>query len=121
MEPRLLQADHLQSEVDTLTKEFHYLCELQQQQKGELTSLRSQSQEAWQWWNKCASLEREKERDSKELNSLRQALGVCQARVRETEAESSEKEVELQAMHVRLEEERERAWNKIKVMETRKL
>lgn len=115
LEPRLQRVSQLQVEVDSLAKRCHQLKELHQQQRTKVASLQCQSQQGWEWKVQSAALLREKEDSARRTHGLQQALGACQARLRELEKEGSIKELEVQKLHLQLEQERERAWCKMKV------
>ena len=115
MEPRLQRAEQVHLEMESLSREFHLLGEICQQQKDQIISLQSQSQHSWEWRTKCALLHKEKEEGLRKIHGLEQALGACQARLKELEREGSCKELEISELRVHLEEERACAWNKMKV------
>ena len=98
-----------------LARKYHKLQELYQQEKGRVVSLQSQSRQGWEWQARCLSLQRENEEDRKRLHALELGLGACQGRLKETEEECARKQQKLDKLHLQFEEERGRAWCKMKV------
>ena len=115
LEPRLQQADQLQSEISSLSREFQHLGELYRQQQEETLSLRSQHRQWWEWKVKCGVLQRERDDALRKVQGLVQTMEACQGQLKELEEDKSRKEAELEKLQIQLKEERGHAWNKIQV------
>lgn len=99
-----------------LARKYHKLQALYQQEKGRVVSFQSQSsRQGWEWQARCLSLQREKEEGHKRLHTLELGLGACQGRLKEVEDECARKQQKLDKLHLQFEEERGRAWCKMKV------
>lgn len=111
----LEQAGNLRREVKELTSQLHVLSNLYQQQNDRLQSFRLLSQQEAEWKAKMAALAQEKDEAVWENLKLRQQLEGCKAQLEEHELEKQYWEKDLHKMKVQREEERGRAWTKIKV------
>lgn len=98
-----------------LSREHHRLEEVCHRQRDCVVSLKSRSQEDWEWRARCVSLQREREGHLKRIHGLEQGLGACQAHLKELGAEGGRKQRKLNTLNDQLEEEKERAWCKMKV------
>lgn len=114
LKPRLQQAAQLQSQMSSLSRRYHQLEEVYQQQQDKMVSVQSQSRQGWEWKAQCASLLREKGESNKRNHELEQALGLCRAQLKELEVERSQKLLDLKKMQIQLEEERSHAMSRIK-------
>ncbi len=116
LEPRLRQAEQLQAEMSALVGKYQRLEEHCRRQQDHMTQLQGHAHhQGAQWQAHCTALQQEKEEGEGHTRALQQALGACQARLRELEAIGERKEAELKVLHRQLEEERGQAKAKMKV------
>ena len=111
----LEQAGDLQGEVRGLTAQLHVLSSLYQQQNDRLQSFHLLAQQEAEWIPKMDALAQEKDKALRDGLKLRQQLEACQAQLEEHEVEKRHWEEDLEKMRVQREDERGRAWTKIKV------